>query len=152
MLSGLDLAIYHTVHEFRAGKHTGAAALAERMGKNPGTFSNKANPAMPTHQFRGSELIEIINFTHDHRILHAIAQACNHVCIELEDHSQVSDLQLLDAYAAYHAEIGDTAQVIRQAFADGQITREEFATIDREMHEDISAMYALRARLEALVR
>lgn len=150
MISNVDLAIYNTVHDFRRGELRGAAGLAELLGKNPGTFANKANPAMPGHHFTAPELIAIMNQARDYRILHAVAHACHHSAIYLDDYSDVSDMALLDAYAAMHKEIGETAGVIREAIADGKITREEFNEIDREFTEDIRAMLELRARLQTL--
>jgi len=150
MISNVDLAIYNTVHNFRRGDYRGATGLAELLGKNPGTFANKANPAMPSHHFTAPELIAIMNQAGEYRILQAIAHACHHSCINLGDFSDVSDMALLDAYAAMHKEIGETAGVIREAIADGKITRDEFNEIDREFMEDIRAMLELRARLQTL--
>ena len=150
MISNVELAIYNTVHDFRRGECRGAAGLAELLGRNPGTFANKANPAMLNHHFTGPELIAIMNQAQDYRILHAVAHACHHSCIDLGDFCHLSDMALLDAYAHMHSEIGETAGAIRAAIADGEITRQEFNEIDREFMEDIRAMLELRARLQTL--
>lgn len=145
--SALEQAKYDVVHDYPGG----AVNLAPRVGMNPGTLSNKVNPTIDTHHLSVDEAVAIQFAAEDYRILTAEAYFLNHVVIPLACYDGVSDVELLDLYAAYHAEIGETAEAIRDALADGLVTRKEFDKIRTEALQDQQAMYALLARLETLV-
>lgn len=143
----LEEAQYNLVHEFPGG----AVRLASLTGMSAGTLSNKVNPTMETHKLSVAEAVLLQNTATDYRILYAEAAALGHVCIVLADYSHVNDVELLNCYAAFHTKVGDMAAAIQSAFEDKRITRAEFLTIVREMDASVRAMYALRARLEALI-
>lgn len=142
----LDDAIHRVVHDYPGG----AVALAPRVGMRPGTLSNKANPGCVEHNMTLLESIPIQRESHDYRILHAYAANLDHVAVPLADYSGVSDVELLDAYASYHAEVGRLAGEIRDALADGRITQHELAAIRTASDEAARARQGLLMRLEAL--
>lgn len=145
-------AAYRTVHDFRKGRTpSGATALAPLMGTSPSVLSNKVNPSMDSHKLAWEEGVVLMNTTEDYRLLHATARILAHVCIRLPDFKNVSDLELLDAYANLHREIGETSAAINKGLEDRRLTRAEFEAIDKEMYEDIQATLELRSRLEALI-
>lgn len=147
-VSNIDKAMYAVVHDFPGG----AVALAEQAGmKNGNTLSNKVNPTMDGYLLGLKESIPIQRVANDYRILHAYNAALNHVAIRLPDVSTYSDMGLLDAYAAWTADIGQTAEAIRQAL-DAGVTEDELATIYREMHEDFARAYELFARLKTIMK
>jgi hypothetical protein len=148
----LNEAVFYTVHEFRKGKERGATALAPLVNMRPGTLSNKANPDQD-HQLTLNESILVMRATGDYRILYALCAILDHTLpIRILNFEDTSDLELLDAYARYHAEVGETAQAIRDAFADGDITPEELKRIEKEMDQAQQAEHELRLRLRALAR
>lgn len=147
-ISTIDRAAYDTVHQFPGG----AAALAERANlRNGKTLSNLVKPDNPAHKLGLKQSIPIQIAADDYRILHAYNAALNHVAIRLPDVSSYSDMGLLDAYAAWTADIGQTAEAIRQAL-DAGVTEDELATIYREMHEDFARAYELFARLKTIMK
>ncbi len=145
--SDLDRAKHAVVHEF---KPRGALSLGPLVGINPGTLSNKVNPTVETHHLTVDEAIRIQAVAKDYRILQAEARLLHHVCIPIPDFSGVSDLALLDAYAAWTAEIGETAQAIRRGLEDRVFSRKEAAAVRREMFEDFARALELLNRLEAI--
>jgi hypothetical protein len=150
--SDLDLAIYHTVHDYRAPDGTrGPRALAPRLGVKPGTLSNKADPACDTHHLNVSEAAAVMLASGDCRILHSLAHLVHHIAIPLGDFSRVADLEVLNAYTELHREIGETAAAINEALRDGKITRPEYEMVRRELYEDARAGFELLTRLEALI-
>ncbi len=145
--SDLDEAKWRLVHEHPGG----CKALGPLVGINPGTLGNKVDPEQDRHHLTVDEAVRIQAVRRRFDVLHAEARALNHVCIELRDRSGTSDIELLDAYAAYHAEIGETAQAIRDALGSGKgIAREHIECIRREIFEDAQAGFEVWARLEAL--
>lgn len=147
MFDPIDLAQYQTIHNFKGG----AVKLAPLINMNAGTLSNKVNPGMDSHHLTVRESIAIQSTTHTHSILQAQAQVLGFCCIELGDFSQVSDVELLNLYSQWHADIGETAQAINEALKDGKIERAEVQKIKNEFHSDIQKGFEFIARLEALI-
>lgn len=58
----------------------GAAALAPRLGMSANTLLHKTNPAVPTHILSVEEALAIQDFTGNHAILHAMAEALGYTC------------------------------------------------------------------------
>lgn len=147
MNTRLEEAQYQVVHEFPGG----CVKLAELAGMNAGTLANKVNPGMATHKLAVAEAITLQTIAKDYRILYAEASALNHVAIALGDYAALSDVELLNAYAKLHQEIGDVAREIAKAFADRKLSAAEFSRITDEMDQTVRAMFELRARLKAVV-
>jgi len=153
MASDLDLAIDSTARHYRNGKEQGFTGMARRLGQNPQYFSNKVSASYDGAHVTPNELVAIMEQADDYSILHTIARSLHHphVCIPLGDYAATSDIALLDLHLELTRELGETADTIRTALSKGSITRRDFDAIDREMHEDIQAMFELRARLEGLI-
>jgi len=141
----IDSAGYALVHDYPGG----APALAPRVNMNAGTLANKANPHCE-HQFTVREVLAIQALRGITTMIDAEARALGGVFVPLEDYSGTSDVELLDLYAAYHAEIGETAEAIRDSLAGGEVTREAYERVEREFYEDVQAGFAFLARLRAL--
>lgn len=146
MFDSLAEAIYRTVHDHPGG----AVRLAPKVGMNAGTLSNKANPAMEEHKLGLLESVPIQRITDDFRILAAYAWALDHAVVPVGDFARCSDLELLDLYTRYHAEIGQTANSVREALAQPRVRAADVAKVRRELIEDMQAGMAFLARLEAL--
>jgi len=151
--SQLDEAMWAVVHEFprRARRKAGAVGLAPLVGMRPGTLSNKVNPDLDSHHLTVHEAVAIQNAAQDCRILQAEAAILHHAVIPLGDFSCVSDVALLDAYAALHARIGEHAQAIRDTLQDGRVERTEVERVRREFFEVVQAGFAFIMRLEGLI-
>lgn len=151
MYTPLDDAMYKTVHQYGSPKDGGAVKLAQLVGMNAGTLSNKVNPAMETHKLSVAESVAIQNTCNDFRILYAEANALRHICIPAPDFDLVSDVELLNAYTNLHSEIGELATAINDSLQDRHVTRTEFNRIQKEGTEAIQAYYQLLNRLETLI-
>jgi len=145
-VSILDEAKYRVVHDFPGG----APALAPLVNMNSNTLSNKVNDRQDSHHLTVDEAVAIQNATQDFRILYAEAMLLQHVCLPIDDYAGISDIELLNAYASYHAECGETAVAIMDALEDGEIKRHEVERVRREMFEDFQRGLAFLARMEAL--
>ena len=146
--SQLEMAKYAVVHDYCGG----AVALAARLGVNPGTLSNKVNPTVETHHLSVDEAVAVQNLAGDHRILHAEAQAQDHVCIPIGEWRGVSDTDLVEALSRYMEEVGETAGTLRRALEDGVVTPGEMLELEAEAYEDVAVLMELLARVRGLVR
>ena len=138
--------IYETTHDYPGG----AKALAEKLKVKAGTFNNKCDPAMPGHTLNINEVRGILKITGDHRLLFEIARELNYVCIDIPNFEGISDVELLNAWADWDAERGETGQAIKKALNDHSITKKELEKIRKEMFEDFEKELALLSRLESI--
>jgi len=147
MFDPIEQAIYDLVHQHKGG----AAKLAPLVNMNPGTLTNKANPAMEYHHLTVKEAVALQNTTQDFRILAAMAATLNHAIVPLGEFDGVSDLEILTSYANYHSEIGQTSVVIAEVLNDQRVTRAEFYRVQREFFKAASTGLEFLKRMEALV-
>lgn len=147
-MDAIDEAGYALVHDFPGG----APKLAPRVGMNVGTLLNKANPGQERHQFTVREALAIQSLLGVTTMIDAEAQVLGGVFIRLGPFAVVSDTELLNLYAKYHAEIGETAEAIRAALDDGFVSLAEYERIERECFDDAKAMFELLGRIRSLVR
>lgn len=77
-LHGQDVgdAAYATVRNYPGG----AAALAPRLGMSVNTLLHKTSPAVTTHILSVQEALALQDFTGNHAILHAMAEALGYTC------------------------------------------------------------------------
>lgn len=139
-------AAYRVAHDFEGG----ATGLAQKLGRNAGTFLNKVNPAMDSHLLGLGETIEMQVVAKDYRILYAYAATLSHICIPAGDYTGDSDLGLLEAFAAMVAEQGDFARKLNVFMSGRSITQREFCELRREMFECFQAGLELLKRAEML--
>lgn len=69
-------AAYATVRNYPGG----AAALAPRLGMSTNTLLHKTNPSVTTHILSVEEALAIQDFTGNHAMLHAMAEALGYTC------------------------------------------------------------------------
>ncbi len=106
---------------------------------------------MPGHILNINEVRKLINVTGNHELLFELARERGYVCIDIPDYTGVSDMELLNAWADWDAERGETGQAIKKSLEDTAITNDELNKIRKEMFEDFQKELALLRRLESLV-
>ncbi|MEW6647170.1 MAG: phage regulatory CII family protein [Pseudomonadota bacterium] len=144
-------AAYRMVHEFREGKpSSGASALAPLVGKTPRSLDNEVNPDATGAKLGVEDAVTLMHASQDFRLLEAMAAALGFAVVKIGDFSGLSDVQLLDAYAQWNTEVGQTHDTIRRALESGDVDDAELAEVRREMFEDFQAELGVLARLEAL--
>lgn len=146
MTTDVDRAIYETAHDFPGG----VEALAAHLGRAVGTVYNKADPGCETHQFSVREAVAMMLAARDYRVARAVCHTVNHACVPLGDYRHCSDMELLNCYTTFHAEVGQTAEALRSALSRRRISKDAVARVRREIYEDIEAGLALLDRVEAL--
>ena len=152
LITGLDQAVYDTIHEYvdPRSKARGAVALAPRVGMQPGTLSNKANPLQETSQLTLAEAVTIQTVTQDFRILQAFAASLDHCAHRLPAEPAAGDVALLDSYTELHAALGRKAVALKRVLADGRVSPAELREMRQLLDEAIRAGLQLLSRLEGL--
>lgn len=139
-------ASYNTLKQFN-----NTAELERQLGKRPGVLPNEINPNQNSHKFGLMDAIRLMKLTNDIQILRAIASELGYSLYFLGDYHSISDVELLNSYSNWHAEIGDVNRAISEALEDGDIEKHEFERIERELQETFSAALELLNRIRALV-
>lgn len=139
----LNDALYHAVHDYPGG----VAALAARMGLKASTLYSMANPREDAHPWSMQRVMQVAAMTGDHRIAHAICEACGGVFIPLgkpADGAAGAYQRMVSAAAAF----GDVARAFENAMKDGRITPRERDAIANQGYESISATADFLAQLD----
>lgn len=136
----LDMAVYRTVHDYvnpGTGKK-GAVGLAPVMQMPASTVQHKANPSDAFTAFYLKEARALMLAAGDNRALHHLAADVGEACVPLPRNPFPADMDLLEAWAAWQAEVANTVTAIRQALLDGRITADEVARVRAELIGDYS--------------
>lgn len=129
-------------------RHT-ATALAPVVGKCPATLSNEVNPRYPTAKFGLADAMAISLWTHDPEILNTFAANMGHMTIPLA--ADVPGVEGIGPHTAHLArEFADVMARVSDDLADGQVTANELAAMEREAGELITALQSLLAAIRAL--
>jgi len=144
----LDQAKHDVLHSARGG--LSAKTIARLMAVNYGTLCNKCNPQVETHHLTVDEAVSLQYIAGDCRIHEAEGTLLGRVSLPIGHFPDSSDVELLDSWAQWQQDLGETARELRAALAAGQITQCHVREVRREMYQDFRAALALLQRLEAL--
>lgn len=140
-------AAYRVAHDFRPD---GAAGLARKLGKNPGTFLNKLNPGQETHKLTLEEAVLVSTATGDRRILEAFAATLGCGVFELPAAGWACDSELISLLLRRDQKTGEFARVLDRALEDGRICRAEARELRLWGMRVVQTMVELVARLESM--
>jgi hypothetical protein len=122
------------------------------MGKmSAAVLRGKVNPKDTSHHLTLDESLRMMALTGDLRILDAMANALDHVCIPIPNFNGVADIELLDAYMVMVSDQGTFATDFRAALQDGKITRAEFTALRDDLRRQQAHEMELLARIESMV-
>lgn len=137
-------AAYHVVNDYPGG----ATSLAPRMGKGASTLSHETT-ATGNAKLGLIDAMKITQLTGDLRILHAFAEACSAIVIPLPTQAHEASADVFTHLADTAREFSDVVASISTAAADGHITGNELATVQREWGELVAQGAALVSLLQA---
>jgi len=135
-----------TVHE------VGVANLAARMGVNPSTLQQKANPNAERHAPTVADLEQVALFAGRPYIADAIAALAGGVFTKLGQFEGVSDTALLEVATKLGQELGSVFGALNEALADGDVTSNEVEKIRSRVYTLNQASAELVNRVEGMVR
>lgn len=129
-------------------------AMAQRMGKNPATLRHEVSGA-PGYKLGAEDLGEMTSFAQEAKqdnallALSRLAENCGQMLVPLPLANPVVDDDCMLRLADSAREFGELCKEVAGDLADGKITNNELARIDRECGELIASVYAMR---EAVAR
>ena len=140
-------AAYATAHDYPGGTES----LAPRIGMSGAILRGKVNPKDVSHHLTLAEAQRMMAMSGDVRILLALADALDYVCIPVPNFKGVADIELLDAYLAMMADQGQFAGDFRTALQDGRIERREYEQLRDDLRAQQAHEMELLARIESMV-
>lgn len=139
-------ALYHTVHDFDGG----AEALAVRLGKRGTSLCHEVRPPAGGSAKAGLlDAVKIMEITHDYRTLHAMAARCGFMAVPLPD-LDGAHADTASYLAEVAREFSDLMQVVAVGAADGAITDNELAGLERQWGELVAAGTRLLGNFAAM--
>jgi hypothetical protein len=131
--------LYHTVHDYDGG----AEALAQRLGKRGSSLCHEVRPPAGSTAKAGLlDAVKIMEISGDHRTLHVINAQLGYMAVRLPVLDQASEATI-SHLAAISREFNDVVQAAAIAAADGQITDNELASVQRQSGELIASVHSL---------
>lgn len=132
-------ALYHTVHDYPGG----AEALAVRLGKRGTSLSHEVKPPANSTAKAGLEdTMKIVEFSDDHRVIHAINARFGYLGVRLPQLDGASETTMAHL-AALSREFNDVVQAAALSASDGVITDNELSGLQRQAGELVAALQAL---------
>ena len=137
-------AAFNLVHDHPGG----AASLAPRVAKNPATLCHEVTAA-GTAKLGLETAVKLSVLTQDQRILNAFAAACGCLVFPMPA-VQPGGADAMHRVASLANEFGDVVRVVADAAADGRISANELAKVEREWGDLVACGQALVAHLRGV--
>lgn len=139
-------AAYATAHDYPGG----TVSLGPRLGISSAVLRGKVNPNDAGHKLTLDEALRMQVLTGDFRILHAMADELNFVCVPGGAFDGVADDALLDLFSMMIQRLGDFSRAFHEALSDGRVTEKEFEAIRTEFYSLQAAGAELLSRVASL--
>lgn len=138
-------AAYHTVHDYPGG----AEALGPRIGKRGTSLSAEVQMRAPREvagdeaagsrpKFGLLDAVKVMQLSGDHRVFFAIASELRYVAVPLPDAHACAGL-CARSVAAVAEEFAQLMQEVAVDVADGRVTDNELARVERRWGELVAA-------------
>ncbi len=136
----LKMAVYHAVHDYPGG----VGAVAGAHGRSAAVLQNKLNPNLDSHNVNICDLEQIVVSTQDERILQAVCSWFHAGYFRLPTDA-AGDAGLLDKAAELTRELSELMAEVSGSLADGRVTADEVAALDKALMEFTAAAAGLVA-------
>lgn len=142
MSAVLDAA-FNLVHDYPGG----AECLGPRIKKAPTTLSHEVKRT-GTAKLGLEDAVKLSVLSDNRAILNAFASVCG--CLVLPMPCVASGLDTFHGLADAAREFSEFVASVADAAADGQVTGNELALVDRDLSELVARVQAIRATLAAI--
>lgn len=141
-------AAYKTAHGYPGG----IGDLAELMGVNANTLTNKVNPQNTTHHLSLREAVTMQDMSGNYAILHAMAEALGHTCTRATPDQSFGNP--LEAFMRMQVALADYSRAVADAVRDGEgvVTGNQVRRADYQAQEAIASIGHVLAMLRARMR
>lgn len=126
----------------------GAKALAQRIDKNPFSLMHELS-GTGTAKLGLLDSVKITRASRDLRILNAFADEFGCVVLPLPEALQADGSDSMQHLSVLAKEFGDVVQEVSASHADGDISANEMARIERQWSELVAAGQRLVAQLRS---
>ncbi len=146
----LDMAAYHAVHDYRDPQgNIGVPAVARHYSWNPRTLQNKLNPNEDRNHLTARELEFVAALTLDTRLLDAFCTPLRALWMPMPEVSGLSGVAILNQIGEASAQLGQLARDTCTALADGRISADELAVLEKTSMRLMQAVQLLLQQARA---
>lgn len=138
-------AAYNVVSDYRGG----ASALAPLLGKSGSTLSHEVSPNCTHAKFGLLDAVKVTAFTGDWRILQAFAAEVGALVVPIHSNAG-GEADTLAALGKMAHEFADLVSATGAAMADGEVSDNELATLERETGDLVAAAQNVLALARAI--
>lgn len=138
-------AAYNVVSDYRGG----ASALAPLLGKSGSTLSHEVSPNCAHAKFGLLDAVKVTAFTGDWRILQAFAAEVGALVVPIHSNAG-GEADTLAALGKMAHEFADLVSATGAAMADGEVSDNELATLERETGDLVAAAQNVLALARAI--
>jgi hypothetical protein len=142
-MSAVRDAAFHLVHDYPGG----ATSLGPRIKKSPTTLSHEVS-GTGTAKLGLEDAVKLTLLSGNRIILNTFAAEC--CCFVLPMPNVESGLDTFHGLADAAREFSEFVASVADAAADGRVTGNELARVDRELSELLARGQAIRATLAAI--
>jgi hypothetical protein len=139
-------AFHATVHDCPGG----CEALAVRLGMSAAILRNKANVRHETNKPMLDDVDRVMAITGDHRVLHALAQNHGYVCVKMGEHTDASDVAVLELVTQVWTTNGEVGAEVNRTLADGKVDAAEVKRVRAAVYRAQRALEEVVARLDGM--
>lgn len=144
-MSAVMQAAFRLVHDYPGG----AGALAPTLSKSATTLSHEVSPNYPTAKLGLADAVKLTKYSGDLQVLTAFALDCGAMVVPLA--ADVPGVEGIGPRtAALAKEFADLMGAVAVDLADGDVSANDLARIEREVGELLSAIQALMGLVRAL--
>lgn len=126
----------------------GARKLAADIGRNGTSFSHELSRT-GSAKLGLHDAVKMTLRSRDLRILHAFATECGQMCVPLPEALMVDGDFTMQSLGAVAKEFADVVQEVSTTCADGSISANELARVERQWGELVAAGQSLLAQMRA---
>lgn len=125
----------------------GSEALAASLGISTTSLAHKVSPTYPSAHCSPEETLAICEATGDHGYLHTLCAHLGYVALRAAPSGDEGEMA---AMATVVKEFGELVSAAAMGMADGQVTGNELASIEREAAEAVAAINGVVAVMRAM--
>lgn len=141
--------IHDVVKRVALKQKGGISGVAQRIGVNPHTLTNKLAEQSGHNLFASEVEATALDAPDNSEIAQYFARICGHICIPVPVLPEVMGSDLAEHVARAGTEFGDVMRALLTAMKDRKVTKRELAEFDRQYSEFLAVGALLRADLVA---
>jgi hypothetical protein len=139
-------AFYQTCKRYPGGFES----LAPRMNMSAQVLRNKANPNASVNHVHICDIENIMTFTGDLAVLHALAQGQGCAVVKVDADGNASDMAVLEMITKVWSSNGNVGAEVNRTLEDGLVESHEVEKVAEAVYRTTEALMTMLGRLRGM--